>query len=448
MKEQQYLTDLLKENDTVVFACSGGPDSMCLLELLYNTKKKKNISLICAHINHKQRKESEEEYKFVKEYCQSKNIIFEGTEFLKYEKGNFESQAHQMRKKYFEKIVQKYQANYFMTAHHGDDLIETILMRLTRGSSFAGYAGFKKIEKKNNYQIVRPLITTTKEAILEYNQKNNIPYVLDVSNDTDVYTRNRYRHHILPLLKKENKNVHLKFLQYQEKVCRINEFLVKITQNALTDCVRNDNLHIVEFRALDPLVQQMVLEHFLYRIYQNDINLITDVHVEKLLKLITSSKTTGSISLPKKKAGMKEYNIFKIVDQQEKNDYQYELKEEFNLLKDVTITKAYNSQEKSNNILRLSSKEVRLPLMVRNRKNGDIIASKNVNGHQKIKNIFIDQKIPKNERDQWPIVTDSNGEILWIPGLKKSKFDKEIKENYDIIYKCNFSKEKNYVTKK
>ena len=86
--------------------------------------------------------------------------------------------------------------------------------------------------------------------------------------------------------------------------------------------------------------------------------------------------------------------------------------------------------------------------MVRNRKNGDIIASKNVNGHQKIKNIFIDQKIPKNERDQWPIVTDSNGEILWIPGLKKSKFDKEIDEKYDIIYKYEISKEKNYVTKK
>lgn len=448
LKEQQYIEDLLKENDIVVFACSGGPDSMCLLELLNNTKQKKNITLICAHINHKRRKESDEEYLFVKKYCLDKNIIFEGTEFLTYEKGNFESLAHQMRKEYFESIINKYHANYFMTAHHGDDLVETILMRLTRGSNFSGYLGFSKVEKHSNYQIVRPLITTTKEEIIAYNKKNNIPYVLDASNDTDDYTRNRYRHHLLPFLKKENKNIHLKFLNYQEKLCRINEFLVKITQNALTDCITNDNVHIVEFKALDPLIQQNVLEQFLYQIYQSDIKLINDKHVKSILDLINSSKSTGRISLPQKRIGIKEYECFKIINEMNEEAYQYELKECLKLPNDFIFTKISESQEKSNNVLRLNSEEIEFPLIVRTRKQGDFIASKNLNGHQKVKDIFINHKIPLVKRDMWPIVTDASGKVLWIPGLKKAKFDKEINEKYDIIYKCNLSKEKNYVTKK
>ncbi len=448
MKEQQYLMDLLKENDIVVFACSGGPDSMCLLSLLLNVRKNKKISLICAHINHKQRKESEEEFKFVKKYCEDKNIIFEGTEFTEYKKGNFEANAHQMRKDYFEKIIQKYNANYFMTAHHGDDLIETILMRLVRGSSLNGYMGFSKIEHFSNYSIVRPLITSTKEDILSYNNFNKIPYALDKSNEEDYYTRNRYRHHILPFLKQENKSVHLKFLNYQEKLCRIHEFLVKVVENALTDCVTNDNVHIVEFMEYEEVIQQMMIEKYLYHIYQNDIKEIKEVHVKNILNLIRSFKSNGKISLPLKKVGIKEYNVFRIIEQEKENSYCAKLEDNFKLYNGNEIKKIVQSKEKNNFVIRLNSEEITLPLFVRTRQNGDKIASKNMNGHQKLKDIFIDYKIPEKERNLWPIITDSKNEILWIPGLKKSKFDKEINEKYDIIYKYDISKEKIYVTKK
>lgn len=448
MKEQQYLVDLLKENDIVVFACSGGPDSMCLLSLLLNVRKNKKISLICAHINHKQRKESEEEFKFVKKYCEDKNIIFEGTEFTEYKKGNFEANAHQMRKDYFEKIIQKYNANYFMTAHHGDDLIETILMRLVRGSSLNGYMGFSKIEQFSNYSIVRPLITSTKEDILSYNNFNKIPYALDKSNEEDYYTRNRYRHHVLPFLKQENKSVHLKFLNYQEKLCRIHEFLVKVVENALTDCVTNDNVHIVEFMEYEEVIQQMMIEKYLYHIYQNDIKEIKEVHVKNILNLIRSFKSNGKISLPLKKIGIKEYNVFRIIEQEKEKSYCAKLEDNFKLYNGNEIKKIVQSKEKNNFVIRLNSEEITLPLFVRTRQNGDKIASKNMNGHQKLKDIFIDYKIPEKERNLWPIITDSKNEILWIPGLKKSKFDKEINEKYDIIYKYDISKEKIYVTKK
>ena len=269
---QINLNKLLFANDIIVFACSGGPDSMCLFHQLLEIQKKIKITLICAHVNHKKRIESDNEYQFVRKYCLEHHVVFEGIEFQHYKKGNFEANAHQMRRDFFESIIQKYHANYFMTAHHGDDLMETVLMRLTRGSSFLGYAGFQAIEKRKNYTVIRPLITMTKENILNYNQKHHLPFVIDHTNEEDNYLRNRYRHHLLPVLKKENKNIHLKFLKYQEKICQINEFLVKIMANTLTECVVNDNVLIDEFKRLDPVIQQMVLENYLYQIYNNDIS--------------------------------------------------------------------------------------------------------------------------------------------------------------------------------
>lgn len=432
--EKLFLEKILKDTDTIVFACSGGPDSMCLLNLLYQFQNKKNLTLVCAHVNHNVRKESEEEYLFVKEYCEQRKIIFEGLKLEKISKNNFHNDAHQKRRDFFEKIVEKYQAQYLMTAHHGDDLIETILMRLTRGTSLNGYKGFSKIQQEKNYQIIRPLITTTKKEIEEYDKLNKIPYVIDESNNKDKYTRNRYRHYILPFLKKENKNVHQKFLQFNEEICRINEFLVKFTKNALTDCLENDNLLIVELKKLDLLIQQEVLKEYLYQIYQNDIVYLNEKHLKSLLQLINNEKSSGKISLPKNKVAIKTYQYFKIEDDIRKNDYCIELKEEFVFLS-KRIQKIKDTTEKNNFVIRLNSQEISLPLYVRNRKENDKIQGKNMVGHQKIKKIFIDYKIPIDLRDSYPIITDAKNEIIWVPGLKKSKFDKEIDEKYDIIYK-------------
>ena len=91
------------------------------------------------------------------------------------------------------------------------------------------------------------------------------------------------------------------------------------------------------------------------------------------------------------------------------------------------------TDEKSNYYIKLNSKDISLPLYVRNKKNGDKMIIKNMESYKKVKDIFIDEKVPKEERDLYPIVVDSNGNILWIPGIKKSKFDASKEENYDII---------------
>ena len=209
------LEDIKKQikTETVVVATSGGPDSMCLLNLL---KQNTKLNIICAHVNHKLREESEEEATMVKDFCTSNNITYEYYEITNY-KGNTENYAREKRYRFFEKILKKYNSKYLLTAHHGDDLIETILMRIIRGN-LENLVGFKKLTKRNNYYIYRPLITKTKEDILKYCKNNKIKYAVDKTNFEDTYTRNRIRKYILPELKKENKNIHKNFIKLSNKI--------------------------------------------------------------------------------------------------------------------------------------------------------------------------------------------------------------------------------------
>ena len=207
----RFLSDnnLININDYVVIGLSGGPDSMALLNILLEYRKKINMNIVCAHVNHGIRKESDDEEIFVHNYCKKNNVIFEYMKLEKCKNSNFESFARKKRYDFFDSVIKKYDAKILFTAHHGDDLIETILMRLVRGSTLKGYAGFPAITEKQDYKIVRPLVFYTKSDIDNYNNINNIPYVVDKTNESDLYTRNRYRHNMLPFLKNENNKFHL-----------------------------------------------------------------------------------------------------------------------------------------------------------------------------------------------------------------------------------------------
>ena len=221
----------LHSNDTVVVAVSGGPDSMTLLHLLLQLQKKKNINIVCAHVHHNIRVESDQEKEFVESYCKEHHIIFEYLKITEYHKTNFHQDARTIRYQFFEQLIHKYQASYLMTAHHGDDLIETILMRLVRGSSLYGYHGFSRITEMKDYTLVRPLITVTREEIMNYIGEYQIPYVTDMSNYKDDYTRNRYRKYIVPKLKEENSQVHKKFFNFSTILLECSHYVRNLVQN-------------------------------------------------------------------------------------------------------------------------------------------------------------------------------------------------------------------------
>ena len=426
----------LKNKDTLVAGISGGPDSMALLYILIQIKKELDINIICAHVNHNMRKESEEEKVFVEEYCLNNGVIFEWTKFLNYGEDNFHNEARYRRYKYFDELINKYNASYLLTAHHGDDLMETILMRLTRGSTLRGYAGFSKIVDNDNYKILRPLIYVTKDEILTFNKEHNIKYALDISNEKEVYTRNRYRKHILPFLKKEDIRVHEKFLKFSSLVNEYNCYIDKQIKKDINKVYKDKQISITNFIKLDKIIQNRLIDYIFEEIYDDDLMLIYDNHTNLLFNLINSKKANAFIYLPNNIKAVKEYDKVIFLTLEESLDqYVIEFIDYVKLPNKKIIKKSNDIDEKSNFIIRLNSSELMLPLYVRSRLDGDKMEIKGMNGTKKIKDIFIDEKISVIKRKIWPIVVDSKGSIIWIPGIKKSKFDKEKKEKYDIILK-------------
>lgn len=430
---------ILKKNvipkSTIVVAVSGGPDSMALLNIILQLRKELDLKIICAHVNHNSgRVGQNDDQLFVESYCCKNNIKFEVMKIEKYEHKNFHEEAHNKRYDYFDSLIKKYNAKYLLTAHHGDDLMETILMRIVRGSTLKGYSGFSPIVNKEYYTILRPLINFTKEDIVNYNKKNNIEFVIDTSNKKDVYTRNRFRKYILPLLKVENKNVHNKFYKFSKIISECNMYIDKQTKIIMKDLYKNKTLNIVEFQNQEKIIQNKILDNIFEDLYKDNLMLITDKHIELVYGVINCKKANTYADLPNKIKVIKRYNelIFETNIIKEKY-YEYELKDNILLPNNKHIEYLKDTSENTNYICRINSKDVRLPLKVRNRVNGDVIQIKGMVGHKKINDIFINAKINMEDRNVWPIVLDSNNNVVWIPGLKKSKFDKPKDEKCDII---------------
>jgi len=436
MKEaENFLKNLLKINDTIVLGVSGGPDSMCLLHLVELFKDKYNLNIICAHVHHNLRKESDAELEFVKNYCFKNNITFEYMKIDSYENNRFtESEARNQRYNFFGKLINKYNANYLMTAHHGDDLTETILMRIVRGSNLKGYLGISKITKYKRYSLVRPLLYVTKDDILKYLRDNNIEYVIDKSNEDEKYTRNRYRKHLLSFLKNEDKNVHLKFLQYSEELEKSYEFIKKIVDTQYNYVCKNNVINIDKLVLEDRFIQEKIIERVIETIQMDNIFNISKSQLNSIYSLIYNNENK-SINLSNNYIARKSYNKLIIEKKSQKVEYKYEFYKELEIMDKYKFEVIDDSNKKSNFILRINSEEISLPLIIRTRKDGDKIKIKNLNGSKKVKDILIDEKMDMSERDEYPIVTDSKNEVIWIPGIKKSIFDKEISEKYDIIIK-------------
>lgn len=422
--------------DIIVIGCSTGPDSMALVDMLLKIRSKYNLSLVIAHVNHNLRKESVEEAEFIKQYSSDNNLVFETMTITNYGDDNFHNEARNIRYNFFEEVVEKYGANYLMTAHHGDDLIETILMRISRGSNLNGYSGFKKVVHMDGYDIVRPLLDYTKSELEEYDLANNVKFYVDSSNSKDKYTRNRYRKYVLPFLKEEDKSIHMKYLKFSNVISEADRFIEKERNKALEKVFIDEKLDISKFNQLDSFIQKEVLYYLMSEFYQDDLILINDKHIELLFNLINSNKANTTVNLPNEVLAIKSYNYLELKRVSEQIDsYEIEFNEYVELPNNRVIEKIVDTSLNSNNICRLNSSEVALPLIVRTRRLGDKISVKGLNGSKKVKDIFIDKKIKLDDRDVWPIVVDSKGVIVWLPGLKKSKYDKKKTESYDIILK-------------
>ena len=422
---EKKVYDYIKNNNLIsqnklLLAFSYGIDSRALLNVLL----KLDYEVVILHVNHKVRLESEleeeETLKLAKKYnlkCYIKH--------LEKKDSNFEDYARRERYNFFKEVSKVENTNILLTAHHKDDNLETILMRLLTGSNIYGYAGIHNIVNRNDLIIVRPLLCVSKNEIREYQKEMNFKYFEDSTNNENVHLRNKIRNSVIPLLKEENSAILDKAIDYSNQ---LNEAFNYIRSSSIAYLEKNNyQIDNDTFNAQPDALRHdilcLLLEHF--KISRNQ-NLIY-----KLDSIIRSNKPQSSLKLNKDYIFYKRYNKT-FVKKEETKKIQIETK--LNFLDNITFNNYnfYFSKEKPLNnefYIKLCYNNLEFPLTIRTRENGDFIELSK--GKKKIKDLFIDKKIDIEIRNSIPLVLNKN-DIIWIPGIQRAETTREALVNGDI----------------
>ncbi|WP_338779288.1 tRNA lysidine(34) synthetase TilS [Metabacillus sp. FJAT-52054] len=431
---------LIEPSSTILAGVSGGPDSLSLLHMLLRIRKEWELNLVVLHVDHMFRgKESEEEMEFVRSFCREHDVPFEscqadaGAYAISHQMSAQEA-ARACRYQFFEKMMNQYQASALALGHHGDDQVETILMRLVRGGKGTALAGIQPKREFAGGFIIRPLLGMTRQEILDYCEKERLAPRFDPSNEKDTYTRNRFRKRILPFLKEENPQVHEKFQAFSENLTEDERYLQELTEHEMnTVWRRGDGFAELEIDLLKRLplpLQRRGIQLILNYLYKSVPSSLSSIHTESVLSLLSQSHPSGSLHLPNGLKAVKSYNLCMFTfEQAEPEPYHLELPipgeamlPSGGRIEAKLITESPGADRGKNSLL-IKRDKVLLPLSVRSRKNGDKLKLKGMNGTKKVKDIFIDKKIAIEARNQWPVLEDANGTILWLPGLTKSAWE-------------------------
>lgn len=388
----------------LVLSVSGGVDSMVLLNILSVNK----YNLIVVHFNHQTRKENEQEEQLVRETAEKHNFKFHVFK-VDTNSGNFHEQARNFRYDHLKQIALKYKTPYILTAHHLDDLAETVIMKITRGSNLYGYAGIHEYVKQDDFIFIRPLLNYSKKEISIYAQNNKVAFLDDDSNFEQHYTRNRIRHTILPILKQENPQVLKKFKEFQTSLTESYNFIRTFSNNFIDS---NNKIDITSLLKQELLIKRETIVILLEK-YQITFNKNT---LDTLLNILESDRPNLTYNLSDDYLFIKSYNQIFITKDLETITFEVILNKNDNHLpnmKKITFLNNLSDNNKFNH--KICYNNISLPLIARTRKNGDVLMFSY--GKKKLKDYLIDLKIPRIKRDELIIITDSNNTILWVEDI-------------------------------
>lgn len=426
------------EKRQIAVGVSGGPDSLALLHFLWSHETKWGITVTAIHVDHMFRgEESREEALFVQQFCESRSIpVYISHEdvplYIQQTGKSAQVAARECRYQFFEKIMKEHNIQFLALGHHGDDQIETMLMRLTRGSTGKARAGIPFSRAFSDGYIIRPFLCLKKEEIIEYCLQHSLDARYDSSNEKRIYSRNRFRLDILPFLKNENPQVHEHFQRFSEDITEDEEFLVELTLQKLNTLMDRGSDKIVvdidQFVKMPMPLQRRGIQLILNYLYTDIPASLSAIHIDQVISLMRNPHPSGVLDFPEDITITKSYRNLqfqRFVAQA--LTYRFELSKPGTIhLPDgnqISLSMISNSDIKEEpNSLLVDSSEIELPIIIRTRENGDRMTVRGMKGTKKVKDIFIDSKIPKSDRDIWPVVTDSNDQILWLPGLRKSNF--------------------------
>ncbi|KGX85494.1 tRNA(Ile)-lysidine synthetase [Pontibacillus litoralis JSM 072002] len=443
--------ELFKEHATMLVAVSGGPDSMALLHYLKSIQQQWQFRLIALTVDHSLRNESADDVKYVTSMCDEWGILCKAVKLdvptykEQYQVGTQVAARH-MRYAYFEEQMKECGGDFLVLGHHGDDQVETVFMRLTRSVEPKQIKGMDVKRPFSYGEIIRPFLGVTKREIEQYCAQHAIQPRLDPSNQSSQYTRNAFRMEVLPFLKEQNEKIHEHIQQFSVYAKEDEDFLQqeanRLFQSSLfTKTYRHMEFDRLAFLSVSPSLQRRTFHLILNYLYDKLPNDLSYQHWEQFKHVLKSSSPHLSIDLPDELLVIRSYDhVAFTFEKEESVAYQFKLDvpgqvllpDGSSLHAEIGVWQA----ERNHHHFICDLNQVSFPLYVRTREPGDKIALRGMVGRKKVKDLFIDHKIPKPKRDAWPIVTDHNGKLLWVVSIQKAGLEANKPGNWlHITYK-------------
>lgn len=283
---------LIEKNDHIVLGVSGGPDSTCLFHIFLELQKQIKFTFVVCHINHKIREEADEDEQYVENMCKIHNIPFfvkreEIIDIAKKQKIGTEEMGRKIRYEFFNEILKQQNANKIATAHTKNDLAETVLMNLLRGT---GLSGLKGIEPKRENKYIRPLIECEKQEIDEYCKEKRLEPKIDKTNFENLYTRNKIRNKLIPYIKEEfNPNIIESLARMAEIISNEDKYIENITQKYYNELFIDSSeaeiiLDLKKFNNLDLVIKNRIVLYTITTLFNSSAG-IEKKHIEDIIKL-------------------------------------------------------------------------------------------------------------------------------------------------------------------
>ena len=378
--------NMIAEGDRIICAVSGGADSVALLFAMYLLKEKLNMQLEAAHFNHHLRgEESDRDEAFVREFCDRYDIPLHvgGGEVVAGKKG-LEAAARDARYAFLRGLNGK-----IATAHTADDNAETVLLHLVRGTGLKGLGGIHPI----NGNVIRPMLSCTRQDVEDFCSEWCLRYITDSSNETDDFLRNRLRHHVMPLLQRENP----KFSENTSAMALRLRLDEEYLSRSATDCVAVETL-----KQMHPAVRNRGLEQFLKA---SGVREPEAVHIAQVEALLYSGKPSAKVNLPGGVTIARNYGILEARREEEALRKQVlPCPGEVELEDYVIICRP------AEEIIQSADTFTVLPkgeMVLRGRESGDTIRLSG--GSKSLKKLYIDRKIPAAQRSGLPVIADAEG---------------------------------------
>lgn len=418
--------------DLVVVAVSTGVDSMVLLDLLQALPDAQRPRLLVAHVNHELRDQSTTEEAYLRAYCQQHDLPLTVThwEQAAHPTHGVEDAARQFRYAFFKRLMTQYGATTVVTAHHANDLAETMLMKLTRGGQLDQLVGIRDQRSFGTGKLVRPLLVFTKDELYRYARQRGIKWYEDQTNQELTVARNRYRHQIIPALERENPRLIDHLRDYRSQLADLLAWRDQELAHLLLTIQEGPRLRLSALLKLPAFQQEAVLRYWLEKEEITDLKATLVTQLSQVLA--NPQKPQDRLELPGGRVVIKGYdacwleNIDKLPDRRQKAAvYMVKLGQQYpiNDHQQLKVAGVPGQFAVGDAVTPMWLAPNQLPLTLRPWQSGDRLRLKG-GGHQLVRRVLIDQKVPSTARDHQLVLVDAAGTVVWLVGRKWSWFDR------------------------